>query len=163
MLHPKHLYVLRDYVHWFCTQRWCTLKKKWIIEQSVARNNKKKASTCPSVVSSCSHWPWKSHFLPGNLLPIYTSCDYPSHVSPCSLLPFYSYFCRFLPELFDTSPIPPSLLVSLPGGRGGGGHCFAQTKMLLLSGNYRQRLITTLGSNDAALNEIFIKDPSASN
>lgn len=37
------------------------------------------------------------------------------------------------------------------------------TKTLLLSGNYRRRLITTLGSNDAAPNEIFIKDPSASN
>lgn len=30
-------------------------------------------------------------------------------------------------------------------------------------GNYRQRLITTSGGNDAAPNEIFIKDPSASN
>lgn len=56
---------------------------------------------------------------------------------------------------------PPSHLLSLL--RGGGGHCFALTKTLLLSGNYRQRLITTLGSNDAAPNEIFIKDPSASN
>lgn len=55
---------------------------------------------------------------------------------------------------------PPSHLLSLLRG---GGHCFALTKTLLLSGNYRQRLITTLGSNDAALNEIFIKDPSASN
>lgn len=43
----------------------------------------------------------------------------------------------------------------------GGG--FAPSKTLLPGGNYRQRLITTSGVNDAAPNEIFIKDPSASN
>jgi len=58
--------------------------------------------------------------------------------------------------------LPPSFPLSFfPCG--GKNTAFPLTKTLLLSGNYRRRLITTLGSNDAALNEIFIKDPSASN
>ena len=66
--------------------------------------------------------------------------------------------------LFSPSPsFPLSLSLSFSPCGVEKNTAFPLTKTLLLSGNYRRRLITTLGSNDAAPNEIFIKDPSASN
>lgn len=66
--------------------------------------------------------------------------------------------------LFSPSPsFPLSLSLSFSPCGAEKNTAFPLTKTLLLSGNYRRRLITTLGSNDAAPNEIFIKDPSASN
>lgn len=62
---------------------------------------------------------------------------------------YTSVFLSFL-VVGTPAPAPPALCPSLP-------------QTVLLSGNYWRRLITTLGSNDAAPNEIFIKDPSASN
>lgn len=127
----------------------------------------------------CSHA--RSHIirsLPFSRLPILSLSDFISFPSLSLFVLLYrssTWFIHFSSPLITLmelhfSPAPfrkPSfslhlshpLSLSLWGEK----HCFPLTKTLLLSGNYRRRLITTLGSNDAAPNEIFIKDPSASN
>lgn len=83
-----------------------------------------------------------------------------SFISPPLITLIYWHFFSITPQFSSFSlHLSSSPFLSLWGEK----HCFPHTKTLLLSGNYRQRLITTLGSNDAAPNEIFIKDPSASN